>query len=69
MIRKIFKTGNSLALTLPKKVLGELGFKLGDTAEISVSQDKSKIYIVKAKKRSQGEFSFKVRHRLGERRP
>ena len=44
MIRKIFKTGNSLVVSLPKEMLERLGVYEG--AEVSVELDRKKRQIV-----------------------
>lgn len=41
--QKIIKTGNSLALTLPARLVKTLGLKAGDRATISVSTDQTEI--------------------------
>lgn len=41
--QKIIKTGNSLALTLPARLVKALGLKAGDRATISVSTDQIEI--------------------------
>jgi antitoxin MazE len=40
MLRKIFKTGNSLVVSLPKEVLEPLG--VSDGSDVSVELDRSK---------------------------
>lgn len=44
MLRKIFKTGNSLVVSLPKEVLEPLG--LSDGADVSVELDRSNSEII-----------------------
>lgn len=42
MLQKVFQTGHSAAVTIPKKTLKELGWKLGDYVSIEVNPaDKS----------------------------
>ncbi|OGY26571.1 MAG: hypothetical protein A2Z42_04825 [Candidatus Woykebacteria bacterium RBG_19FT_COMBO_43_10] len=36
MRQKIIKVGNSAAVTIPKKVLEENGFKIGDFVEVEI---------------------------------
>lgn len=66
MTRKVFKTGHSLAVTLSKKVLREIGLKAGDAVELEVGSDKEKAFIRKARKNSQQALNLKIRHKLGE---
>ena len=66
MVRKIFKTGHSFAITLSKKVLRDLGLKLGDVVDLRVNEGKNKLEIQKTKKKSQQELGLKIRHKLGE---
>lgn len=42
-IRKVIKTGNSLALTLPNKVIKSFNIKEGDLAEYKVKYSKTSI--------------------------
>ncbi len=65
MIRKIFKTGHSFAVTLPGKVLRDLGLKLGDVVDLRVDEGKNKLEIQKSQKKSQQELALKIRHKLG----
>lgn len=44
MLRKIFKTGNSLVVSLPKEILEPLG--ISDGADVSVELDRKKAEIV-----------------------
>ena len=66
MIRKIFKTGHSLAITVSKDALETLGLKLGDKVSIELDQDKNRLEIKKAKNNSQLDLGLKIRHHLGE---
>jgi len=50
--RKVIKTGNSLAVTIPSKLIGDLGIKEGDMAQIKINKSKTKIsYIFTGKAR------------------
>ena len=42
-LRKVIKTGNSLAITIPAKAVFNLDIKEGDVATISVSRSKGVI--------------------------
>lgn len=61
-MRKIFKTGHSLAVTLSKKVLEDLGLKEGDTVE--VNSENQKIIIKPAGHREQLALGIKIRKSL-----
>ena len=45
MVRKIYKTGNSLVVSLPKDLLQELGLIEGSEVNIAVDQENGKITI------------------------
>ena len=45
MMRKIFKTGNSLVITLPKESLQSLGLHEGSEVEIAVDEGRGCIII------------------------
>lgn len=45
MVRKIFKTGNSLVISLPKETIQSLGLQEGSEVNIAVDQDKNIITI------------------------
>jgi antitoxin component of MazEF toxin-antitoxin module len=63
MIRKIFKTGHSLAVTLSRKLLEEVGLKIGDNVQLQA--DKEQIVISKARKNTQLAMPLSNRPRLG----
>jgi antitoxin component of MazEF toxin-antitoxin module len=42
-IRKVIKTGNSLALTIPSRIIKEFNIKEGDTVRIKVNRPKTTI--------------------------
>jgi len=42
-IRKVIKTGNSLALTVPNKIIKSFDIKEGDLAQYKVSSSKTSI--------------------------
>ena len=65
MLRKIFKTGNSVAVTLPQKILQALGLKLGSQVNIEAEESKQAIKITPAKKGTQLPLGFPNRYRLG----
>lgn len=63
MNRKIFKTGHSLAVTLSKKVLEDLGVEEGD--EVEVLAESGRAVIKKSQKNTQLAMPFTSRPRLG----
>lgn len=73
MQRKIFKTGNSLVVSLPKEVLEPLG--IADGAEVSVELDRSNSEIVIRPAHLQGaagldgEFVRQVNDFIGRYKP
>jgi len=48
VIRKIFKTGNSFVVSLPRESLQQLGLQEGSEVNIVVDQDKEQITIERA---------------------
>jgi antitoxin MazE len=45
MIRRLFKTGNSTVISLPKEVLDDLGIKDGESVELELDREKRQIII------------------------
>lgn len=64
MIRKIFKTGHSAAVTLPQKMLADLGLKLGDAVKVEVDKEKQVIIVSHGKKEKQMPLGLKIRQKL-----
>lgn len=62
MIRKIFKTGHSLAVTLSSGILKELNLKPGDW--VKIEQENDKIIISKSRNKQQLDLGFKIRPKL-----
>ncbi|MEK7618415.1 MAG: AbrB/MazE/SpoVT family DNA-binding domain-containing protein [Patescibacteria group bacterium] len=60
-MRKIFKTGHSLAVTLSKKVLEDLGWKEGDRVEVNADADHRRVIIKPVGHREQLSLGIKVR--------
>lgn len=54
MVRKIFKTGNSLVVSLPKDSLKLLGLQEGSEISITVNEGQSQIIIEPAQPRIPG---------------
>jgi putative addiction module antidote len=73
MLRKIFKTGNSLVVSLPKEVLEPLG--ISDGADVSVELNRKKSEIIIRPTRSplvagvDEEFARQVNDFIEEYRP
>lgn len=60
--RKIFKTGHSLAVTLSKKILEEMGLSEGDSVDIQLSHGQA--VIKKAGRKEQLSLGLKIRPHL-----
>ncbi len=41
--RKVIKTGNSLAITIPSKVISDFSLKEGDIAQVKINKTKTTI--------------------------
>jgi putative addiction module antidote len=50
MIRRLFKTGNSIVLSLPKEVLDNLGIKDGERVNLELDQERRRVIITPAEK-------------------
>lgn len=48
MDRKLFRSGNSVVLALPKEVIESLGVGVGDVVAVELDQDKRQIIITPA---------------------
>lgn len=48
MVRKIFKTGNSFVISLPREFLQLLGLQEGSEVNVAVDQDEGRIIIERA---------------------
>jgi antitoxin component of MazEF toxin-antitoxin module len=64
MIRKIFKTGHSAAVTLSGSLLKDMGLKIGDAVKLELSGGKDQIIIRHGKKESQLMLGFKVKPKI-----
>ncbi len=42
-IRKVIKTGNSLAITIPSKIISDFSLKEGDLAQIKINRSKTSL--------------------------
>ena len=67
MTRKIFKTGHSLAITVSKKSLKELGWQEGDSVEVAVDFSHGQIVVKRKPKDSQLSLELHSRPRLGQK--
>ena len=45
MIRKLFKTGNSVVLSLPKEVLDDLGVKVGESINLELDREQRRVIL------------------------
>jgi antitoxin component of MazEF toxin-antitoxin module len=67
MMRKIFKTGHSLAITLSSGVLQKAGLAEGDAVGVEYDEGRQEIVIRPAARASQLKFELKSRPRLGSK--
>ena len=45
MIRRLFKTGNSVVISLPKEVLDDLGIKDGESVNLELDREQRRLVI------------------------
>jgi antitoxin component of MazEF toxin-antitoxin module len=45
MIRRLFKTGNSIVLSLPREVLEDLGIKDGESVNLELDHEQHRVII------------------------
>jgi antitoxin component of MazEF toxin-antitoxin module len=64
MIRKIFKTGHSAAVTISAALLKDMGLKIGDAVKVELNPNKEEIIIRHGKKESQLSLGLKLRPKL-----
>ncbi len=50
MIRRLFKTGNSIVLSLPKEVLDDLGIKDGESVNLELDRGHRRVIITPVEK-------------------
>lgn len=50
MIRRLFKTGNSIVLSLPKEVLDNLGIKDGESVNLELDREQRRVIITPVEK-------------------
>lgn len=64
MIRKIFKTGHSWAVSVSKQLLEDIGLKPGDEVAITSDKNNGRLIISPAKKQKQ--LALNIRPSLGK---
>jgi antitoxin component of MazEF toxin-antitoxin module len=64
MLRKIFKTGHSAAVTLSQELLKEMGLKVGDAVKVDMDNSGEKIIITAGKKQNQLPLGLRLRPSL-----
>ena len=64
MLRKIFKTGHSAAVTLSQGLLKDLGLKVGDSVKIEFDKNAQAAVLSHGKKQNQLPLGLKVRPKL-----
>jgi antitoxin component of MazEF toxin-antitoxin module len=69
MIRKIFKTGHSLAITVSARMLKDLGLKQGDAVRMEVDSRQRRLIVSRAEKNFQMALDLHARPRLGQALP
>lgn len=50
MIRRLFKTGNSIVLSLPKEALDDLGLKDGESVNLELDREQRRVIITPVEK-------------------
>jgi antitoxin component of MazEF toxin-antitoxin module len=50
MIRRLFKTGNSIVISLPKEVLDDLGMKDGERVNLELDREQRRVIITPVEK-------------------
>jgi antitoxin MazE len=50
MIRRLFRTGNSIVLSLPKQVLDALGVKDGESVNLELDREQHRVIITPVEK-------------------
>ncbi len=65
MIRKIFKTGHSYAVTLSKKLLEALDLKVGDSVSLVLEELSKSVILKKQEQKDQLELGLTIRPSMG----
>lgn len=50
MIRQLFKTGNSIVLSLPKEILDNLGVKVGESINLELDSEQRRVILTPVEK-------------------
>ncbi|PKO09555.1 MAG: hypothetical protein CVU40_09645 [Chloroflexi bacterium HGW-Chloroflexi-2] len=50
MIRQLFKTGNSIVLSLPKEVLDDLGISVGEHINLELDREQHRVILTPVEK-------------------
>ncbi len=50
MIRRLFKTGNSIVISLPKEVLDDLGMREGESVNLELDHNQRRVIITPVEK-------------------
>ena len=50
MIRRLFKTGNSIVLSLPKEALDDLGVKVGESVNLELDHKQRRVILTPVEK-------------------
>ena len=72
MIRHLFKTGNSIVLSLPKDVLNDLDLKGGESVNLELDHEHHRVIITPVEKPIAGvneEFARQVNEFIRQYRP
>jgi putative addiction module antidote len=72
MIRKIFKTGNSFVISLPRELLQQLGLREGSEVNIAIDQEAGRIIIERTQNLLAGidaEFAQQLNDFIEQYRP
>ncbi len=74
MIRRLFRTGNSVVLSLPKKVLNSLGLKDGDSVNLELDHKRHRVIITSVERTTEvakvnEEFARQVDDFIQQYRP
>ncbi len=68
MIQKVFKVGSSVAVTIPKKSLKELGIKAGDMVSLIVDSVRRRVVIEASSKEVDKELVAWTKKFIGQYR-
>jgi len=66
MLRKLFKTGNSIVVSLPRDLIETLGISEGEDVSVELDKDNQQIVIRRAEYPIAGEISEEFAQQLAE---